>query len=173
MDFVDLAFELLSILNAADVQIDVRVVQVCRRDVPRRDFVTIDEKLRLVFSPANDSRHVLPLVLANDSRSRRYRAVGLIGRVDRFDSQNSLIVGHVEVPAVSPTVFAQAEDASLSKFVRTNPGRDGEFSLAHVHRLVARNHDRVAVSVERNRLAKRRVHKLRVTIQTARQFFSF
>ena len=95
---------------------------------------------------------MLPLVLADDAWSRRDGSVRLIRRADRFDSQYALIVGHVEVPAVSPAVFSEAEDAALAKFVRANPGGHREVSRADVHRLVSGNHDRVAVSVERNRL---------------------
>ena len=46
-----------------------------------------------------------------------------------------------------------------------NPSRHGEVAVADVHRIVARDHHRIAIPVQRHCLAKRRIDKPRISLQ--------
>ena len=166
-NFVDLASKLLSLLDSADVQINFGIVEVRCTDVSFRDRITIDVELRFPLPLASHDRcDVLPRVGSQRPRRRLHGAVRLIVRPRCFDPQDPLIVGHVQVPTVSPTVFPQANDSCLAKLRRMNPRRDSELAVADVHRFVTRDNNRIVFAVERHPLSKWRINELHIARQS-------
>ncbi len=48
-----------------------------------------------------------------------------------------------------------------------NPSRHGKVAVSDVHRIVAGNHHRIAIPVQRHGFAKRRIDKPRISLQSS------
>ncbi len=160
--------KLLSALNSTNVQVDLRVVQIRRADGPLGDLVAVDEQHRFARATTHHGRHMLPGVVLQ--RAAR-----------RLDGNRSTRCSGSPFPtARSPGCWAcrdtnhasnytcRRDNAPLLQLARMNPSGDGEISFADVHRLVTRHDDRVAITIERDGLAKRRRNELGVPLQLTR-----
>ena len=66
---VDIALELLGVLDTADMQIHFRIIQHARFDRPHAHLVTIHVHTRLILAATHHRCHVLPFVHADDARA--------------------------------------------------------------------------------------------------------
>ena len=145
----------------------VWVVQIPRFDGAAGNLVSIDEEACLVLSVPYDRCYVLPGILAENSWCGGDCSIGHSHRGDGFEAQDTLVVGHVEIPAVRHVVLAKADDAALFQLTRMDPGRNREFAIFDVQHVISFNDQRVAITIKLQRLAKWRIDEGRLAEKLA------
>ena len=167
-DLGDFSLELLGILNAAHLQGNLGVVEIGGADLALGHAVAVDEQAGLA-RPVDDGGHMLPLVDLDGAWGGGDGAVGLVIRSGGFDAEDSIGTGHVEIPAVGPVVFAEANDAGLTEFAGMDPGGDAEISLAHGHGFVAGDGEGILIAVEGQGLAEGGICPFGIGLEGANQ----
>ena len=150
---VQFAAKRLCALNASEMEIHARIVQVRRTNRSLGDDVAVDIQPRLPLAASHHGRDMLPGVVANLAAPRGHRAIRLIVGSEGFEPQGALCYrAYPSTSRASRCIFPGTPGPLACRCRGMDPRRHGEVAVADVHRLVTTNYHRVAI--KRHGLAK-------------------